>query len=117
MNSSCHKAKVIYLAGRDNVSSESVVNLDMDEGKKIAFLKKISPSTLELKGSHVLCSYCVGNSRTINLNPNHGSFENNVRSHFQLKQHTAAAKGKKQGMLNSLFGTKASSSSPQTSSE
>lgn len=117
MNSSCHKAKVISLANRDNVSSESVVNLDMDEGKKIAFLKKISPGTFELKGSHVLCSYCVGNSRTINLNPNRGSFENNVRSHLQSKQHTAAAKGKKQRTLDSLFGTKASSSSPQTSSE
>lgn len=89
----------------------------MDEGKKIAFLKKISPGTFELKGSHVLCSYCVGNSRTINLNPNHGSFENNVRSHLQAKQHTAAAKGKKQRTLDSLFGTKASSSSPQTLSE
>lgn len=94
MNSSCHKAKVISLADRDNVSSESVVNLDMDEGKKIAFLKKISPGTFELKGSHVLCSYCVGNSRTIYLNPNHGSFENNVRSHLQSKQPTAQQKVK-----------------------
>lgn len=111
MDSSCHKAEVISLAGRDNISSESVVSLDMDEGKKIAFLKKISPSTFELKGSHVVCSCCV------NLNPNRGSFENNVRSHLQSKQHTAAAKGKKQGTLDSLFGTKASLSSPQTSSE
>lgn len=105
MDSSCHKAEVISLAGRDNISSESVVSLDMDEGKKI------SPSTFELKGSHVVCSCCV------NLNPNRGSFENNVRSHLQSKQHTAAAKGKKQGTLDSLFGTKASLSSPQTSSE
>lgn len=100
MDSSCHKAEVISLAGRDNVSSESMVSLDMDEGKKRAFLKKISPSTFELKGSHVVCSCCV------NLNPNRGSFENNVRSHLQSKQHTAAAKGKKQGTLDSLFGTK-----------
>ena len=34
MESSSHKSKVVSLAVRENVPSESVVNLDMDEGKK-----------------------------------------------------------------------------------
>lgn len=110
MESSSHKSKVVSLAGRENVPSESVVNLDMDEGKKIAFLKKISPGTFEVKGGYVVCSFCVGSNRTINLNPNHGSFENNVRSHLQSKQHSAAAKGKKQCTLDAMFCTKSSSS-------
>ena len=75
IDSTCHKSKVVSLAGRDNVLSEGVVNLDMDEGKKMALLNKISPGTFELKGNYVTCSFCVGNNRTINLNPNHGSFE------------------------------------------
>lgn len=32
MESSSHKSKVVSLAGRENVSSESIVNLEMDEG-------------------------------------------------------------------------------------
>lgn len=75
IDSRCHKSKVISLAGRDNVLSESVVNLDMGEGKKMALLNKISPGTFELKGSYVTCSFCVGNNCTINLNPNQGSFK------------------------------------------
>ena len=59
MESSSHKSKVVSLAGRENVLSESIVNLDMDEGKKIAFLK-ISPGTFEVKGGYVVCSLCVG---------------------------------------------------------
>ena len=31
MESSSHKSKVVSLAGRENVPSESIVNLDMDE--------------------------------------------------------------------------------------
>lgn len=115
MESSSHKSKVVSLAGRENVPSESVVNLDMDEGKKIAFLKKISPGTFEVKGGYIVCSFCVGSNRTINLNPNHGSFENNVRSHLQSKQHSAAAKGKKQGTLDAMFCTKSSSSKAPSS--
>ena len=34
MESSSHKSKVVSLAGRENVPSESIVILDMDEGKK-----------------------------------------------------------------------------------
>ena len=97
-------------AGRENVPSESVVNLDMDEGKKISFLKKISPGTFEVKGGYVVCSFCVGSNRTINLNPNHGSFKNNVHSHLQSKQHSAASKGKRQGTPDAMFFTKSSSS-------
>ena len=77
--------------------------------KKIAFLKKISPGTFEVKGGYLVCSFCIGSNRTINLNPNHGSFENNVCSHLQSKQHSAAAKlGKKQGTLDAMFCTKSS---------
>lgn len=117
IDSTCHKSKVVSLAGRDNVLSESVVNLDMDEGKKMALLNKISPRTFELKGSYVTCSFCVGKNRTITLNPNHGSFEDNVRNHLQSKQHIAAANGKKQGTLDSFFGTRSSSSTAPTSSK
>ena len=81
------------------MDSESVLN----KGKKIAFLKNISPGTFEFKGSDVVCLYCIGNSCTINLNPTHGSFKNSVSSHLQLKQYTATAKGTKQGMLDALF--------------
>ena len=115
--SSGHKSKVVSLAGRNNVFSESVVNFDIEEGKKIAFLKKISPGTFEVKGTQVTCSFCVGSKHTISLNPSHGSFENNVRSHLQSKQHIAASKGKKQSALDSLFGLKSSTSSPSTPRE
>ena len=72
--------------------------------KQIAFLKNISPGMFEVKNGYVVCSFYVGSNRTINLNPNHGSFKN-VCSHLQSKQHSAAAKGKKQGALDAMFCT------------
>ena len=94
MESSCHKTIVSLAAGRENVPSESVINLDMDEGKKITFSKKISPSTFDVRGGYVVCSFRVGS--------NH----NNVHRHLQSNQHSAAAKGKNQGTLDAMFCTK-----------
>ena len=59
----------------------------------------------EVKNGYVVCSFCIGSNRNINLNPNHSSFENNAYSHIQSKQHSAAAKDKKQGTLDAMFCT------------
>lgn len=100
-----HKEKVVALAGRDNVPSESVANMEIVEARKVEFVRNTAPGTFEIVDGYISCRYCVGNSRNIALNPQHGSFENNVKQHLKSKEHTVAAKGKKQGTLDSFVRT------------
>lgn len=104
-NSSSHQSKVISSKGRDNISSESVANLEIEEACKLKFIAEAAPGVFKRRGDVFICDYCVGPNKTLFVQPEHGSLENNVKSHLNSKQHIAAVKGgKKQGTLDAMFG-------------
>lgn len=112
--SSSHKSKVILAGGRENVSSESVAEMEVEDSQKLAFLASFAPGVFRRNDSVITCLYCPGPGNTILLHPTHGSFQNNIRSHVQSKQHERAARdGKKQGTLDSLFGKAFSPAMPE----
>ena len=74
--------------------------MEITEARKVEFVKNLAPGTLKIIDGDISCCYCVGNNRNIAFNPEHGSFENNVKQHLKSKEHNVAAKGKKLGTLN-----------------
>jgi len=98
-NSSSHQSKVISSKGRDNISSESVANLEIEEACKLKFIAEAAPGVFKRRGDVFICNYCVGPNKTLFVQPEHGSMENNVKSHLNSKQHIAAVKGGKNKAL------------------
>ena len=87
--STTHKSNVVEAAGRKNVSSESIANMEINASKKIMSANKLAPGTFSIVAGdegRVLCHYCIGDKRYISLNPKHGSFENNIKCHLKSQQ-------------------------------
>ena len=49
MDSKAHKTKVLSIAGQENVQSDSVVEMELEEAQKIEFVNNTSAGTFKIK--------------------------------------------------------------------
>lgn len=65
IKSAAHKSNVVQVAGRRNVSSESIAHMEINDAKKIEYANNLAPGSFsvnEVEG-HVACYYCTEDKR------------------------------------------------------